>query len=85
MNRREFNLLAGVVALSGRRVLSAAAIHFEASTKTWVLSNGFFERELVFEPVRGLFTKRFLDKRLRRSPKLTQQGLFEVTSTGNKI
>ena len=22
---------------------------------------------------------------LRRSPKLTQQGLFEVTSTGNKI
>src|SRR5437660_3720353 len=62
MNRRAFNLLAAM-ALAAPRTLRAAAVRFDSSKKTWLISNRFFERELAFDAARGLITRRFLDRR----------------------
>lgn len=67
MNRRDFLVSSASMLLPPAVLLgSAATIRFEGSTKTWVLSNGHIERELVFDPARGLITRRYVDKRSGR-------------------
>jgi hypothetical protein len=63
MNRREFNRLVTVaLAAPGALRTTAAAVRFNPSTKTWLLSNRFFEREVTFDEVRGLITRRFVHR-----------------------
>jgi alpha-galactosidase len=67
MNRREFNLLASTALLAPHSLAApAAAVRFEYLKKTWILSNDFYERELVFDESRGLITRRFVDRHTGR-------------------
>jgi len=63
MNRREFNRLAGIALATPQAMRAADAIRFDASTKSWFLANRYFERQLTFDPARGLITQHFIDRR----------------------
>lgn len=64
MNRRDFHRIAGAGFASAllAQTSQKAYVEFNAATQTWTLGNAFFEREMAFDPTRGLVLKRFVHR-----------------------
>jgi len=68
MDRRDFNrLVAAMLAAPKSFLVAASSIRFDASTRTWLIGNSYFEREITFDAARGLITRRFVDKNTGRN------------------